>query len=121
MAFMPAVILTAGIAVISLWENPQVPRELATSDKLMHGLMYTFLAIAWMAAIAKSQIINLKSQIKYSVIVCLSITVFGALLELLQHYCTVTRSGEMMDILADFIGALIGVLLIALWKIRSTK
>ena len=48
MAFLPAVILTVGIAVLSLWENPQVPPSIRLSDKILHGLMYTLLAAAWM-------------------------------------------------------------------------
>jgi VanZ family protein len=109
MAFVPAVVVTAGIAVVSLWENPQVPQALSMSDKVAHGLMYTVMAMAWAFPILKSQIINLKSQIPLGIGVCLAVTAYGALMEVLQRFCTLTRSGEMADLYADFFGALAGV------------
>ena len=127
---MPAVVLAAGIAVLSLWENPQVPHEWQIGDKLAHGLMYTVLAIAWMVPLVKgkSPVIqnevhrafapqNHQSLIIRSMWVCVAVTAYGALMELLQHYCTVTRSGDVMDILADLIGAFIGVTAVTLIKI----
>ena len=73
---MPAVLLTAGIAILSLTESTHMP-AVSVSDKLMHGVMY---------------------------------------LLLLQYACTLTRSGEWIDLLADFLGALIGVLLMILFQ-----
>ena len=114
MAYMPAVLLTAGIAVLSLWENPQVPPTVQMSDKLAHGLMYTVLAVAWMIPIAIRQATNRKSLIVYVLYVCFAVTAYGALMEILQRFCTLTRSGEMADLYADFIGAAVGVTAVVL-------
>ena len=80
-------------------------------DKIMHGLMYTLLAVSWMIPIArlKSQVSNLKFQIVSAVGVCVGVTIYGGLMEILQRFCTLTRSGEMADLYADALGALIGV------------
>jgi len=110
---MPAVLLTAGIAVLSLWESPQIPPSVQMSDKLAHGLMYTALAVAWMIPIAIRQATNRKSLI-VSLYVCLAVTAYGALMEILQRFCTLTRSGEMADLYADFIGAAVGVTAVVL-------
>lgn len=121
MAFIPAVLITVGIAIVSLIESPYVPQELSTKDKLLHGLMYTFLAIAWMIPVDRSTQQSVFSiQLLAGIIVGISVTLYGALMEILQHYCTVTRSGEWQDILADFIGAIVGVLIIILWRRLST-
>jgi len=114
MAFLPAVLLTAGIAFLSLWEQPHLPREIAMHDKIMHGLMYTLLAVSWMIPIArlKSQVSNLKFQIVSAVGVCVGVTIYGGLMEILQRFCTLTRSGEMADLYADALGALIGVTIV---------
>ena len=32
MAFLPAVLVAAGIAILSLWENPQMPETVAVND-----------------------------------------------------------------------------------------
>lgn len=76
----------------------------SVSDKLMHGVMYLLLAVSWMIPVRRP------------VWVCVAVTLYGALLELLQYACTLTRSGEWIDFLADFLGALIGVLLMILFQ-----
>ena len=48
---MPAVLVTAGIALLSLWENPQLPPSIAADDKIVHGLMYMCLAVVWLVPI----------------------------------------------------------------------
>ena len=116
MAYVPAVLMTVGIAVVSLWEAPHLPPPvMSLGDKVLHGLMYTVLAICWMVPVVKSQITNHKSQITNYLIVVLCVTAYGALMEVLQRFCTLTRSGEMADVLADFIGALIGVIIVGIY------
>ena len=100
---MPAVLLTAGIAILSLTESTHMP-AVSVSDKLMHGVMYLLLAVSWMIPVHRP------------VWVCVAVTLYGGLLELLQHTCTLTRSGEWLDLFADFLGALIGVLLMILFQ-----
>jgi VanZ family protein len=103
MTFMPAVLLTAGIAILSLTESTHMP-AVSVSDKLMHGVMYLLLAVSWMIPVRRP------------VWVCVAVTLYGGLLELLQYACTLTRSGEWIDLLADFLGALIGVLSMILFQ-----
>lgn len=79
--------------------------------------MYLLLTLTWIIPVIKSYRSNHKLQIASYVIVCLSITVYGALLEWLQYSCTQTRTGEWLDVLADFLGAFIGVFLVALIKL----
>ena len=76
----------------------------SVSDKLMHGVMYLLLAVSWMIPVRRP------------VWVCVAVTLYGALLELLQDACTLTRSGEWIDLFADFLGALLGVLLMIFFQ-----
>lgn len=116
MAFIPAVLVAAGIAIVSLWENPCVPEPMAVNDKLAHLLMYVVFALTLMAAFVA---IRRTSILVYSSVWGL-ITAYGALIELLQRFCTLSRSGEMADLYADALGALIGILLVFLWNHLST-
>ena len=109
---MPAVLLTVGITVISLWENPQMPQTVSLSDKAMHGIMYCLLTITWMLPESR----RCPSHWTPYLYVCLGVTFYGGLMEALQRFCTLTRSGEMADLLADFIGACVGVALVALYR-----
>lgn len=118
MNYVPAVVLTVGIAILSLTESTNMP-SVSLNDKAIHGLFYTLLAVLWTLPLIKSSIINHQSSIY--IVVLLGTTAYGALLEVLQHYCTLTRSGEWLDVLADFIGALIGVGIVALLRIVNCK
>lgn len=112
--FIPAALLTAGIAVISLWEAPQLPPDvMSLGDKVLHGIMYVILAMAWMIPVAHF----LPHHPAPYIYVCLAVTAYGMLMEVLQRFCTLTRSGEMEDVYADFVGAMVGVLIIGVWHL----
>ncbi len=107
--FIPAVLTAIVIAIASLWENPQMPQAITVSDKLAHGLLYALLAISMMVAVDS----NARMRVRTYLYVCVIATAYGALMEILQRFCTLTRSGEMADLYADAIGAIIGVLCFA--------
>ena len=115
--YIPAVLVTVGIAILSLMESNYVPRSLSAQDKLLHGAMYLFLAVSWMAPVART----FPSRFMPYLWVWSGVVVYGALMEILQRFCTLTRSGEMADLYADMIGALIGVALVAIICKLSTK
>ena len=107
MKYLPAVCITVGIAIMSLTESSYMP-SVSLNDKVIHALLYAVLAAAWWLAI------------KRPVWIIVGVTLYGALLELFQHYCTLTRSGEWLDLLADFVGATIAIILAILWQRLST-
>ena len=115
MAFMPAVIVAAGIAVLSLAEAGEMP-SVRLNDKLVHGVMYLVLALALMGGFVYIK----RARKTFYILTCVIATLYGALMELLQHWCTRTRSADVIDLLADFLGALIGVLLlVVITKLRN--
>ena len=107
MNYITAVCITVGIAIMSLTESSYMP-SVSLNDKLMHAILYACLAASWWLAI------------KRPVWIIVGVTLYGALLELLQHYCTQTRSGEWLDLLADFVGTTITIILAILWQRLST-
>lgn len=114
--FLPAVLLTAGIAVLSLAEASSMP-SVALNDKLIHGLMYAFLAVAWVLPLQK----YMSSPLRANLLVWICVTAYGSLMEMLQRFCTLSRSGDMADLYADALGALIGLSLIAMLKMKKGK
>ena len=115
--YIPAVVIAVGIAVLSLWEQPQIPPAMTMNDKLAHGLLYALLAISMMAGVKR----DARMRVRTYLYVCALATSYGALMEILQRFCTLTRSGEMMDLYADAIGALIGVIIVAILSIINRK
>ena len=115
MNYIPAVCITVGIAIMSLTESSYMP-SVSLNDKLLHGTMYALLAVTWALPLRKLSPFNFQ----LSIYIIVGVTLYGALLELLQHYCTLTRSGEWLDLLADFVGATIAIILAILWQRLST-
>lgn len=105
---MPAVIVAAGIAVLSLTEASHMP-TVQVNDKLVHGVMYLALAVSLMGGFAYIG----RTRPGHYIGACALATLYGAVMEVLQRICTLTRSGEMADLLADFLGAVTGVALVA--------
>jgi len=54
----------------------------------------------------------------YSILIS---TVYGIVIELLQAYVFINRSGEVFDAVADTVGALIGVWVYNYWAKRTAK
>ena len=116
MAFLPAVILTVGIAIMSLTESTHMP-SVSLNDKLLHGAMYALLAVTWALPLRKLSTFNFHLS---TYIIC-GVTAYGALMEILQRFCTLTRSGEMADLLADFLGAFVGTMIVLLFEISRSR
>lgn len=110
MAYIPAVVVAVGIAVLSLMERPDRIMVVHASDKVLHGLMYAL----WAVTVMLGACVNGHRRWSAFLAVTIFVTAYGALMEYLQYACTVSRSGEWLDILADFVGAIIGVALVAL-------
>ena len=115
--FIPAVLTAIVIAIASLWENPQMPQAITVSDKLAHGVLYAMLAISMIAAVGR----DARTRVVPYIYTCVIATSYGALMEILQRYCTLTRSGEMADLYADAIGAIIGVLLVGIFEVTRSR
>lgn len=110
--FIPAVLVAAGIAFLSLMEQPVAAPLWTINDKLAHGLMYAALAASMMYAMVAIR----RTRFAHFLLVGSCAAAYGLIMEILQHYCTRTRSGDKMDLLADCVGILTVLILIALWR-----
>lgn len=100
--------MSIAIAVLSLLEAPYVTAAQQFSDKLLHSLGYLVLAITAIWAIADQPL----HQVWKYLIAWLYVTVYGGIIELLQAFCTRTRTGDWLDWLADMLGAMVGLLFV---------
>ena len=115
--YVPAVVVAVAIALLSLWEHPTLPPlVLRWSDKTWHTLMYVVQAVALLLPVAALGGAKQKGiWVRYVWAWVLTVG-YGGLMEVLQATCTRTRTGDWMDLVADIIGASIGLILVAIYR-----
>lgn len=75
-------------------------------DKWTHLVMYGgTCSVIWFEYLLQHRTIDWGKILLLSVV---GMTLLGGLMELLQAYCTTTRSGEWLDFWADSLGVLLG-------------
>lgn len=96
---LPAIGLAAFILYMALTPPPEIPLQIPFYDKVLH--FGAFFALSLLAALPFRQD---KKIVIWSIILPIA---FGAFIELLQM-TTRTRQAELVDLVADIIGTLIG-------------
>ncbi|WP_296315760.1 VanZ family protein [Winogradskyella sp. UBA3174] len=91
------------VSFINLYNVPKIGS--GHDDKIYHVLAYSILAFLWMTYFKSSN----KPHIILSVIV--STVFFGLVIEILQHQLNSNRTFDVLDILANCVGVLIGTLI----------
>ncbi|NHA14327.1 VanZ family protein [Thioalkalivibrio sp. XN279] len=92
--------MALAILVGSLW--PSMPSVAGgISDKLLHFLAYAALALVFAAAFSR----------RHWLAIALGLAVFGALIEMLQHWLPGRRAGEWMDQASNLGGIAVGLTL----------
>lgn|SRR5690606_7894041 len=83
--------------------------KIVGADKLVHGMMFFGLMILWQLYIFRRE--GNQLDLRRSLLLLGIVVLFGILIEVIQELMTATRTGDVMDIVADFVGALIAVIL----------
>ncbi|MFW5701050.1 MAG: VanZ family protein [Cyclobacteriaceae bacterium] len=99
------------IVWLSLTSSNKIPK-ISTSieiDKIAHVIMYLVFSILLIAGFDQDN--NLKTSKKYRYLALFIALSIGLLMEILQMGVTETRSAEWLDMLANTIGATLGVLM----------
>ena len=86
---------------------PETPLDgVAFIDKWTHLVMYGgTTTVIWWEYLRSHRRVNYRRLLTVTVA---AMMVLGGVVELLQAYCTTTRSGEWLDFLADTVGVLLG-------------
>ena len=90
-----------------------IPRIVSFSDwlgpdKLVHLLMFGIFAILLLAWPAQQYLRNYNRFLVAGIII-VGGTIFGSILEVLQHYLFIGRNGNLYDLAADVLGLLVGI------------
>ena len=76
-------------------------------DKLVHIIAFAILALSTAITLAKLRVL-IHVNYRLMTIILVVCAIFGTILELLQQELRVGRSAELLDIVADCVGVLLG-------------
>lgn len=111
MKYLPAIFWFSIILILSTYPGNKIPAPpFFQVDKVVHVLMYAPLSIFLTIAFFR-QYNNENTRLKVSTLIVLFCVFFGGIMEILQHYILINRSGNIYDFTANTIGAIIGMLL----------
>lgn len=100
------------VVILSLMPNPEIKNISWSSglhiDKIAHiaiYAIYSFLIGRYLA------LFEMSSGMKYFLVLTLSIAI-GVIMEFMQFYLSPSRFFEMLDIIANIIGSIVGLLIL---------
>lgn len=111
-AFLPAVLWTGLIAVLSLTDGSNLPSrgwlERIHADKIVHAFLYAVLFFLYWSAFRKVAQKSLNVMVLSSILSILT----GIVMEMLQWSLASGRHFDILDIIANITGVLISAVLI---------
>ncbi len=103
-----SILLVIAVCALSLMPFPEIKavEDVPLADKWTHMVMYGGLTfVLWCEYGRAHRSLLLFRLLLWGVV---APALLGGALELVQEYCTATRSGEWMDFVADAVGVLLG-------------
>ncbi|MGB1283455.1 MAG: VanZ family protein [Polaribacter sp.] len=83
---------------------PKIDLEITHLDKYQHAFAYFTLTMCWLLSFRKKT-----PNRKYTIV--FACIIFGIILEVLQYKLTQYRTGDYLDILANTVGVVLGLLI----------
>ncbi|MCB0402962.1 MAG: VanZ family protein [Flavobacteriales bacterium] len=108
---VPAVVWLIVIAILSGFPGSKVPEiPIWQFDKLVHSLMYAVLSGSLIMAYYQQYRRPEKRSLLYVSLFLFGVF-YGGIMEILQYYIFINRSGSWYDFFANAFGALLGIIL----------
>lgn len=97
--------ITATLAL--LWPAPDLPElDVPMSDKWAHFLVFAVLFFLWAQALSVKN-----NRPLSSVKLFFALVFYGIIIEVIQDLWYVSRTGDLMDVMANTVGILLGLIL----------
>lgn len=111
--FVFSAVTALAIVVASLIPVPEIPQaDIPFADKWAHWVMYGTLTLVISYDLMRSKSLSIRNIVVGAVFA----VVLGGLLELMQAYCTSTRSGDWLDFYANTFGVFCAVVIVLIYK-----
>ena len=111
-------VLITVLSLVSFEEDNSLDINIPYFDKLVHFIFY-FIASMLGGLFGREISKGRTSKAKVLVISLVGLVLYGIVIEVLQSNMTTYRSGELMDVMANSAGTLLGTLLI--WSVFSKR
>lgn len=95
----------SGLFLVPTGDFPQV--NFSAADKLAHISIFFVLTCIWQVYLLRK---NGRLRRNDILILLLSVLFYGIIIEIVQELCTVSRTADFFDVLANMGGAIVGVL-----------
>lgn len=111
--FYAALFWTGLILFFCLIRSSTMPSvRIPNLDKLVHAFLHFVLTTLWFLFFKKQfEIVGVGKPLLVSVLFSF---VFGIAIEVMQHFFTLSRSADVLDVVANLCGAILAVIAIAL-------
>lgn len=112
--FISWMVFVASLSLFSFSKGTFYVPRFQGIDKVVHFVFYCVAAILGGLALREQR----KQRIGFlsaSVVIGSFLISFGTIIEILQEYTTLTRKGDVFDMLANTIGVITGILLLKLY------
>ncbi len=115
---LSAVCYTAVLTYFCLVTPDKFSNIIGQSDKVVHALAYFIFTIFWFVFG-----FNLfkRESLKLYIYNFMWALCYGILIEILQHYCTISRQGDFKDICANILGTVIALVVMRLFFNKFVK
>ncbi|WP_300568646.1 VanZ family protein [Flavobacterium sp.] len=91
--------------------------DFPNADKAVHFTFYFVFVVLWFKFLISIK----KEHLKYKVGLVFIAILFGVIIELIQHYFTTSRQGDIWDVVANSFGSLMGMIVISsFFKTKAT-
>ena len=115
------IIYSVLITIIFLVPIKEIPKLLdfpIQIDKLIHVFIFLVLIFLWLLYV-NSILNDTKPTVIFLILVlCL---LYGIIIEVIQEFCVLLRGAEVLDVIADLLGAILGLLFYRDFKNRITS
>ncbi|WP_145758404.1 VanZ family protein [Sediminicola sp. YIK13] len=112
-AFISWMVFITLLSLFSFSEGDLPEFELPFVDKLVHFIFY-FMAALLGALFIRERTKGKNDMMKSILTIVIAVVLYGIIIEVLQSELTVDREGDVFDVMANTIGALVGALAIKL-------
>jgi len=105
------------LSLVSFSEAPEVLSELSSYDKLAHFVFYFVFVFLW----GNFVFYNKQIQSRTLFLILWIALIIGGIIEVCQEIFTQKRTADIYDMLANFVGALIGIGALYIYRKNKKK